>query len=71
MQNLRQFVALTKVTMPAVVDDEEGSVKGAYAAWPDRLYVVGVDGKIAYKGRQGPFGFRVPEVADWLRENAR
>lgn len=71
LRNLRQFVSLTRLSMPAVIDDEHNSVKRAYAAWPDRLYVVGADGKIAYKGRPGPFGFRVPELETWLRENAR
>lgn len=71
LANLRQFVSLSGITMPAVVDDEKGSVRQAYASWPIRLYVVGTDGKIIYKGRQGPYGFRVSELAAWLRENAK
>ena len=43
----------------------------AYAAWPDRLYVVGVDGKIAYQGGPGPGGFRVNEVEAWLKVNTK
>lgn len=57
------------MTLPSVIDDRENFVKRAYAAWPDRLYVVGVDGNIAYKGRPGPFGFRVPELEEWLKRN--
>jgi len=32
-----------------------------YISWPDRLYIVGSDGKIAYKGGLGPFYFDVDE----------
>lgn len=35
----------------------------AYGAWPDRLYLVGRDGRIAYKGGRGPSGFR-PEALE-------
>jgi len=71
LTNLRQLISLTHISMPAVIDDESSSVKRDYAAWPDRLYVVGVDGKVVYKGRPGPYGFRTPELADWLRENVK
>jgi hypothetical protein len=30
---------------------------------------VGRDGKIAYAGGQGPWGFKPDEVADWLKAN--
>lgn len=43
--------------LPALVDDLDDSVSSAYAAWPDRLYLVDVDGRIAYHGGRGPFGF--------------
>jgi hypothetical protein len=71
LQALRRLIKLRNLTMPAVIDDEESTVKRAYASWPDRLYVIGGDGKVAYKGRPGPFGFRTPEVEQWLRENVR
>jgi hypothetical protein len=57
--------------MPAVSDDENNSVNRAYGGFPDRIYVVGVDGKIAYKGAPGPMGFKVPELEAWLRENVK
>jgi hypothetical protein len=71
LEALRRLIQLRGLSMPAVIDDKESSVKEAYASWPDRLYVVGVDGRIAYKGRPGPFGFRVIEVAAWLQENVK
>lgn len=56
-------VCMTKLAlepMPALVDDMEDSVNDAYAAWPDRMYLVGRDGTIVYHGGRGPFGF-IPE----------
>ncbi len=38
-----------------------------YAAWPERLYVVGTDGRIIYKGGMGPFYFDPDEVEEILR----
>jgi hypothetical protein len=43
--------------MPALVDRVDDKVSLAYAAWPDRLYLIGKDGKVAYAGAQGPRGF--------------
>ena len=48
--------------MPTLIDDMENSTDLAYAALPDRLYLVGVDGTIVFRGEQGPFGFRPEEL---------
>lgn len=40
------------------VDDMDDAVNNAYAAWPTRLYLVGIDGRVAYAGGPGPFGFK-------------
>jgi len=69
LRNLRQFLSLSGLTMPAVIDDEVNSAKRAYAGWPDRLYAIGLDGKIAFKSAPGPIGFKVPDLAEWLRQN--
>ena len=57
------------LTIPRVVDDMENTVDEAYAAWPERLFVVDADGTIAYAGTQGPFGFEPGEVDAWLRRH--
>jgi len=31
-------------------------LEAAYTGWPDRLHVIDVDGRVAYKSRPGPFG---------------
>ena len=43
--------------IPALVDGIDDTVGTAYAGHPDRLYLVGRDGKIAYHGFEGPIGF--------------
>lgn len=47
--------------MPAVVNDMDDAVAKAYAAMPERLYLIGLDGKGAYKGGMGPVSFRPEE----------
>lgn len=71
LRNYRQFVDVVGLTIPAVIDTEDDHAKRAYAAWPDRIYVVGTDGKIAFKSAPGPVGFKIPDLAVWLRENAK
>ncbi len=51
------------IRMPVVVDDTDDRVALAYGGWPDRLYLVGRDGRIAYQGEVGPAGFRPAELA--------
>jgi hypothetical protein len=67
----KQCVDTLKLTMPTLIDREDNKVNSAYGAWPDRLYIVGADGKIAYQGGPGPGGFRVNEVEDWLKANVK
>ncbi len=39
------------------VDEMDDKVNKAYAAWPTRLYLVGMDGRVVYAGGQGPYDF--------------
>ena len=57
-----------KISIPCVLDNIDNAVEHAYSGWPDRIYIIGSDGKIAYKGRPGPGGFRPQEAAAALRE---
>jgi hypothetical protein len=67
-QNERNAVArvcMTKLELepiPALVDDMDNTASSAYSAWPDRLYLIGKDGKVAYHGGRGPFGFLPDEL---------
>ena len=42
-------LAKLSIELPALVDDPDNRVERAYTAWPDRLYVIDRDGRIAYK----------------------
>lgn len=55
------------IELPALVDDPDNHVERAYTGWPDRLYVVGRDGRIAYKSAAGPFGFKPADVEKTLK----
>ena len=47
--------------MPALVDEMDDAVSTAYGAMPERLYLIGRDGKVAYKGGMGPMFFKPHE----------
>lgn len=55
------------IDLPAVIDGPDNRVEQAYTGWPDRLYVVDADGRVAHKSAAGPFGFEPANVEDTLR----
>jgi hypothetical protein len=55
------------IRFPAVVDGFDNATERSYTGWPDRLYVIDRDGRVAYKARPGPFGFKPQGVADTLQ----
>ena len=57
----REFAKELKLTLPILVDTLDDRVNNLYGGWPDRVYVIDADGKVALKGGLGPFGF-VPSV---------
>jgi hypothetical protein len=46
-----------ELTMPTLVDGMDDAVRTAYNAWPDRLFIVGKDGKVSWRCEVGPKGF--------------
>ena len=50
------------IKIPAVIDGIDNRVERAYSGWPDRLYVIGTDGRVRYKSAPGPFGFSTAEL---------
>ena len=61
---------LLHIKLPCVVDGMDDKVNKAYAAWPDRIYIVDKDGKIVVAGNQGPAGFApsVQTARQWLEK---
>jgi hypothetical protein len=55
-----------RITMPLLVDEIDDRVGRAYSGMPDRIYVVGRDGRVVYKGGRGPFGFNPGEMEQAL-----
>ena len=53
-----------------LVDLMDNKAGTAYAAMPERLYVV-LDGKIVYEGLQGPFDYRLDEVELYLEARSK
>jgi len=54
------------IRFPALIDGMDNAVERAYTGWPDRLVLIGVDGRVEYKSEAGPFGFRPAELAEAL-----
>jgi len=47
------------LAMPTLLDDIENTTDTAYAALPERLYVIDRQGKITFQCGPGPWGFDV------------
>jgi type I thyroxine 5'-deiodinase len=62
------FVSRFDYSIPLVVDPMDDPAMNAYAGWPERLYVVGEDERVAYKGGVGPFGYDPDELEAWLAQ---
>lgn len=64
-----------EMSIPTLIDDMDNSTDTKYYALPDRLYLVGRDGRLAYRGGPGPFGFVATELEQaierYLAEESR
>lgn len=50
------------IKLPAVLDEFGNSTEQAYTGWPDRLYLIDRNGRVVYKSKPGPFGFKPEEL---------
>lgn len=57
------------LTAPVLIDGMDNAADLAYGGWPERLYVIGTDGRIAYQGEKGPYGFDPDELERFLEQN--
>lgn len=53
-----------KYGITTYVDEMDDRVMQAYAAWPDRLFLIDADGKVAFAGGIGPWGFKPGKLKD-------
>jgi hypothetical protein len=51
------------IEFPAVLDEFGNSTEWHYTGWPDRIYLIDASGRVAYKSKPGPFGFKPEELA--------
>ena len=61
----RDWVADLAPSSPYFCDPIDDNTRFAFEAWPERLYIL-ENGKIAYRGGEGPFDYNTEEVAEWL-----
>jgi type I thyroxine 5'-deiodinase len=59
------------IRFPAIVDSFQNATEQAYTGWPDRIYLIDAQGKVTYKSRPGPFGFKPDELRDALTSTLR
>ena len=59
--------ALDLDPLPILLDDMEDTAERAYSGHPDRLYLIGAEGRIAYAGGRGPSGFDPDELEAAIR----
>jgi hypothetical protein len=60
------FTKRYKFPLPFGIDEMSNAANDAYAAWPERLYIIDEGGRIAYRGGMGPFHYTPAEVRGWL-----
>ena len=60
------FIKRFKFTLPFGIDDMSNAASDAYAAWPERIYIIDESGRIAYRGGIGPFNYKPEEAREWL-----
>ena len=62
----QQCCTALKISTTMLVDEMDDRVGHAYSGMPDRLYLIDRQGRVAYKGGRGPFGFKVGEMEQAL-----
>jgi len=64
-------MAKLDIKLPCLVDDLDNATGDAYAAWPDRIFIVDEQGKIAVRAERGPWGFKpgVDQATAWLAKH--
>jgi type I thyroxine 5'-deiodinase len=57
------------IKFPALLDSFDNRVEAAYTGWPDRLYLIGMGGRVLYKSEPGPFGFHPNDLAQAIKNS--
>ncbi len=62
----KKCCSILEISMPLLVDEMNDRVGHAYSGMPDRMYLIDKNGRVAYKGGRGPFGFKPGELEQSL-----
>jgi len=62
----KEYISRTQNPMTVVCDVIDNTCATLYSAWPERLYCVGKDGEVAYKGDLGPDGYSPDGLQEFL-----
>ena len=55
------------IRLPAVLDDIDNRTERAYTGWPDRLFIIDTNGRVAFKSAPGPYGFSTADLEKSLK----
>lgn len=50
------------LTIPMLIDGMEDATSAAFSAWPERIYILGTDGRVAHQGGHGPYDVNPQEA---------
>jgi len=58
-----------KLTIPCLIDNMDNAAEKAYHGWPDRVFLIRKDGKLAVAAKRGPWGFKpgLKAATKWLK----
>jgi len=54
--------------LPVLIEEMDNIIDEAYGAAPERLYLIGADGRVAYQGGAGPHFFDLDEWEEAIKE---
>ena len=54
--------------LPVLIEEMDNAIDEAYGAAPERLYLIGADGRVAYQGGAGPHFFDLDELDEALQK---
>jgi Iodothyronine deiodinase len=55
------------IHIPAILDGIDNKTERAYTGWPDRIYLIGREGRVLFKSDPGPYGFSTKKLEQALR----
>jgi hypothetical protein len=56
------------IKFPAVIDEFDNKTETVYTGWPDRIYLIDQNNRVAYKSKPGPFGFKPDDLEKALKK---